>query len=152
MRAVLKRLVSVVAYASLTATIIATPVLIENAVASAATCGSGATMNFVAHEDDDLFFQSPNLLNEITAGTCLRTVYALAGDAGDDSTYWMDREAGVRAAYAQMMGVSNSWSRSDAGIPGHPIPVDTLDGANQCLARVHAASRRGDERERLPPL
>ena len=64
MRAVLKRLVSVIAYASLTATIIATPVLIENAVASAATCGSGATMNFVAHEDDDLFFQSPNLLND----------------------------------------------------------------------------------------
>ena len=102
MRAVLKRLVSVIAYASLTATIIATPVLIEHAVASAATCGGGATMNFVAHEDDDLFFQSPNLLNEIKSGTCLRTVYALAGDAGEDSVYWMDREAGVRAAYAYM--------------------------------------------------
>ncbi len=117
MRAVLKRLVSVIAYASLTATIIATPVLIENAVASAATCGSGATMNFVAHEDDDLLSQSPNLLREIKSGKCLRTVYALAGDAGENDSYWQDRERGVRAAYAQMMGVSNSWSQSDAGIP-----------------------------------
>ena len=138
MRAVLKRLVSVIAYASLTATIIATPVLIENAVASAATCGSGATMNFVAHEDDDLLFQSPNLLREIKSGKCLRTVYALAGDAGENDSYWQDREDGVLAAYAQMMGVSNSWSGSDAGIAGHPISLFTLNGATQIsLAFMH---------------
>ena len=48
---------------------------------AAGNCASGATMNIVAHQDDDILFQSPNLLHEVQAGRCVRTVYVTAGDA-----------------------------------------------------------------------
>ena len=44
------------------------------------------------------------------------------------ASYWMSREAGLRAAYALMAGTANSWTQSDAGVPGHPIPLFTLSG------------------------
>jgi LmbE family N-acetylglucosaminyl deacetylase len=93
-----------------------------------ATAAAGTTLNFVAHEDDDLLFLSPDLLHAIQAGRTVRTVFLTAGDAGNSATYWMGREAGSRAAYAQMCGVADSWTQSDAGISGHPIPVFTLSG------------------------
>lgn len=98
--------------------------------------GRAAVLNFVAHPDDDLLFLSPDLLHAIQAGGNVRTVYLTAGDAGQHaSSYWQDRESGVRAAYAEMAGVANSWTQSDAGVTGHPIPVFTLtDQRNVSLA------------------
>jgi LmbE family N-acetylglucosaminyl deacetylase len=93
-----------------------------------AACPSGATMNVVAHEDDDLLFLSPDLLHDIQSGRCVRTVYVTAGDADNEADYWMSRESGMKAAYAQMAGVANSWSTADAGVGGHPIPLLTLTG------------------------
>ncbi len=88
----------------------------------------GRTLNIVAHEDDDLLFLSPDLLHAIQAGRTVRTVFVTAGDRGAGADYWQNRESGVRAAYAQMCGVANSWTQSDAGISGHPISVFTLLG------------------------
>jgi LmbE family N-acetylglucosaminyl deacetylase len=91
--------------------------------------GKAAVLNFVAHPDDDLLFLSPDLLHAIQAGGNVRTVYLTAGDAGVHAwSYWQDRESGIQAAYAEMAGVSNSWTQSDAGVAGHPIPVFTLTG------------------------
>jgi LmbE family N-acetylglucosaminyl deacetylase len=86
----------------------------------------GATLNIVAHEDDDLLFLSPDLLHAIQAGRDVRTVFLTAGDTGSDVAYWRGRESGMRAAYAQMCGVADVWTQTDAGIAGHPIPVFTL--------------------------
>ncbi|WP_354187169.1 PIG-L family deacetylase [Arthrobacter sp. UYCu712] len=86
-------------------------------------------MHIVAHQDDDLLFQSPALIAAIRGGMCVRTVYVTAGDANEPATYWASRESGVKAAYAQLAGVANTWTTADAGIAGHPIPVATLDGA-----------------------
>ena len=97
--------------------------------ASAASCPKGATLNFVAHQDDDLLFQNPKLLQEARSGVCMRTVYMLAGDAGDSDSYWQNREFGARAAYAETMSVADQWTKTDAGIAGHPIPLWTLNGA-----------------------
>jgi len=83
-------------------------------------------LNIVAHADDDLLFLSPDLLHAIEASRNVRTVFLTAGDSGADANYWGHREAGVRAAYAQMSGVANAWTHTDAGIAGHPIPVFTL--------------------------
>ena len=83
-------------------------------------------MNIVAHEDDDLIFQNPAVLEAIEAGDCVRTVYATAGDAGLGETYWREREQGPRAAYAQMAGVANSWSNSTPTVAGHTIHLATL--------------------------
>ena len=88
-------------------------------------------MNIVAHQDDDLLFQSPWLLSAIRDGLCVRTVYVTAGDANDSAAYWSAREDGVKAAYAHLAGAADSWTTADAGIAGHPIPVATLDGATQ---------------------
>ena len=88
----------------------------------------GTTLNIVAHEDDDLLFLSPDLLHAIQAGRNVRTVFLTAGDAGGDAAYWRGREFGIRAAYAQMCGVTDAWSQADAGIAGHPLPVFTLSG------------------------
>jgi LmbE family N-acetylglucosaminyl deacetylase len=97
------------------------------AVASS-TCAAGA-MQIVAHEDDDLLFQSPDLVRDVVAGRCVRTVFLTAGDAAKGETYWKGRENGSLAAYAQMAGVPDVWTTSDAGVAGHPIRLETLTGA-----------------------
>lgn len=88
-------------------------------------------MQIVAHQDDDLLFQSPDLLHDITAGRSVRTVFVTAGDAARDETYWSGRERGSLAAYAQMAGVADAWSTTDAAVPGTPIRMLTLVGAPQ---------------------
>jgi LmbE family N-acetylglucosaminyl deacetylase len=104
--------------------------------AAPAFAGKAPVLNFVAHQDDDLLFLSPDLLHAMQAGGNVRTVYLTAGDSGvHASSYWQDRESGARAAYAEMAGVANSWTQSDAGVLGHPIPVFTLtDQRNVSLA------------------
>src|SRR4051812_6034459 len=91
-------------------------------------CPAGATMNIVAHPDDDLLFQSPDLLHDVQSGKCVRTVYMTAGERGGRLERLHTRESGVEAGYAQMAGVANSWTTTDAGIPGHPMPLVTLTG------------------------
>src|SRR5205814_1739110 len=76
---------------------------------ASAACPAGASMQIVAHPDDDLLFQSPDVLHDIQAGKCVRTVYVTAGERGDPNTLdW--REHGVEDAYANMAGVSSSWT------------------------------------------
>src|SRR6188472_3148233 len=53
---------------------------------AATTCPTGATMNVVAHPDDDLLFQSPDLLHDVQSGKCVRTVYVTAGERGNLNT------------------------------------------------------------------
>lgn len=88
----------------------------------------GPTLTIVAHEDDDLLFITPGVLRAIRSGSAVRTVYLTAGDDGLPASYWLTREDGPKAAYALMAGTANSWTESDAGIAGHPIPLFTLSG------------------------
>src|SRR5512135_2483446 len=99
---------------------------LPTAASPAPACRAGTVMLVVAHPDDDLLFLSPDLLHDIQRGECVRTVYLTAGNANRAATYWQRREAGERAAYAQMAAVPNAWARSDAGLPGHPIPMYEL--------------------------
>jgi len=102
-------------------------ILQATAAQAATTCPAGATMNIVAHPDDDLLFQSPDLLHDVQSGKCVRTVYITAGERGDLNTLDL-RESGVEAAYAQMAGVKNTWKKSDADVSGHRVPLVTLSG------------------------
>lgn len=68
------------------------------------SCPVPTLMTIVAHQDDDLLFTSPDLLNDIKAGHCIRTVYVTAGDAGTGDFYWLSREQGSEAAYSEMLG------------------------------------------------
>jgi LmbE family N-acetylglucosaminyl deacetylase len=92
-------------------------------------CSKGRVLSFIAHIDDDLLFMNPSIWRAITGGKCVRTVTTTAGDAGlgqEHSSYWKGREAGHRAAYADMIGVANSsWTFGDAGVAGRSILMAT---------------------------
>ena len=121
------------------------PPVSSSPVATPPTCTGGA-LQIVAHQDDDLLFQSPDLVHDVLAGRCVRTVFTTAGDAAHDETYWKGRESGSLAAYAQMAGVPDAWTLSDAGIPGHPLRILTLTGAPQIsvvLMRLPDGNRTG---------
>ena len=96
--------------------------------AAAPACTHGRTMNVVAFEDDDILFLNTDIVHDVQDGVCVRTVFVSAGDAGKAQSYWEGREAGSKAAYAEMAGVSDAWTQADAGITDHPMPVLTLTG------------------------
>ena len=65
------------------------------------------SMNFVAHEDDDILFMNPDIIHDIKEGHCVRTVFMTAGDAGAGQAYWTGRQRGAEAAYDSMTGKLN---------------------------------------------
>jgi LmbE family N-acetylglucosaminyl deacetylase len=91
-------------------------------------------LNIVAHEDDDLLFLSPDLINDITERKCVTTVFVTAGDGGQPiraSTttlvpYWQSREAGTRAAYASIARVRDAWTQRALIVAGHRLARFTL--------------------------
>ncbi|RAL12637.1 uncharacterized protein BO97DRAFT_434205 [Aspergillus homomorphus CBS 101889] len=96
------------------------------------------TLNIVAHQDDDLLFLSPDLIRDILSGQAVRTIFLTAGDAGNDDSYWQDRQFGSQAAYARMAIASNKWKETDAGIKGKDISIYTLkDNASISLIFMH---------------
>ncbi len=72
-------------------------------------CRVPTIMQVMAHEDDDLLFMNPDLIHDIHAGYCIRSVYLTAGDAGADSPYWLAREQGSEAAYSEMLDFHDVW-------------------------------------------
>ncbi|HEX5058990.1 MAG TPA: PIG-L family deacetylase, partial [Kofleriaceae bacterium] len=60
----------------------------------------------VAHQDDDLLFMQPDVLDTVKRGGGLTSVYVTAGN-GTSGTSSEERYAGLRAAYAEAAGSSN---------------------------------------------
>ena len=85
---------------------------------------------FSAHEDDDLLFMNPDIGAAIDRGDHVRVVFFTAGDAGNDASYWLGREAGIRAAYAQMAAVADDWATTMETHAGKTLRVQTLTGAD----------------------
>ncbi len=83
------------------------------------SCNGPTVMNFVAHQDDDLLFMNPELLHDIKAGRCIRTVYLTAGDAGGGRFYWLGREQGSEAAYTVMSGDKSVWIQRIVELANH---------------------------------
>jgi LmbE family N-acetylglucosaminyl deacetylase len=71
------------------------------------TCPVPTIMQVVAHQDDDLLFMNPDLIHDVHAGHCIRTVYLTAGDAGHNQFYWLGRVRGAENAYSTMMGATD---------------------------------------------
>lgn len=85
---------------------------------------SGPTMSIVAHTDDELLFQNPDIATTIAAGGAHTTVFLTAGDAGHGLGYVMNREAGAKAAYSYMAGHSEWVDTAIAFTDGaHVFPV-----------------------------
>ena len=96
---------------------------------SAASAGCTArSLYVVAHPDDSILFQAPDLVRDAKAGNCLETIFITAGDAGYDAGYWQSREDGTMAAYAAMVGAPDSWNEGQVVANGHVIDSETLSG------------------------
>lgn len=80
-------------------------------IASAAVFNcQGGSVYVVAHPDDDLLFQSPDLQTDVSGNNCITAVFLTSGDSGTTTGYAQSRESGNAAAYAEMAGVSNSYT------------------------------------------
>lgn len=85
-----------------------------------------SVMNVVGHPDDDLLFLSPDLISNIDKGKCVRSVFVTAADAGQDKSYWLGREEGIKAAYSFMAKTSNSWVEKNISFKKNRIAVFNL--------------------------
>ena len=79
-------------------------------------CDAPTAVNIVAHEDDDLLFMNPDILNEIKNGYCERTIFMTAGDAGNETFYYISRQRGSEAAYAEMTNSKDIWIQNTVQI------------------------------------
>ncbi|GAA5841179.1 hypothetical protein JCM3766R1_001696 [Sporobolomyces carnicolor] len=91
----------------------------------------GGSVYVVAHPDDDLLFQAPDLQTDVSSKSCITTVFLTSGDSGTTTTYAQSREAGSAAAYSQMAQVPNSWTSVTAILGGQPVLVQTLVASPQ---------------------
>ena len=72
---------------------------------------------------------NPDILNEIKAGYCERTVFVTAGDAGNGIAYYLSRQDGSEAAYAEMTGMKDLWSQETVQIvPNEYVTFASLEG------------------------
>lgn len=87
-------------------------------------------LTIVAHQDDDIIFMNPDLQNDLNAGACATTVFLTAGDSGNGTQYWEDREIGPEMAYATMtaMDPGPEWNRGSATFAGHRLHVSRSPG------------------------
>jgi LmbE family N-acetylglucosaminyl deacetylase len=103
------------------------------------SCTGPTIMNIVAHQDDDLLFMNPDLLHDLKAGHCVRTVYVTAGDAGAGRFYWLSREQGSEAAYSNMIGTKDLWIQRIVRLASNEfVTVDTpRDNSKVSLVFMH---------------
>jgi len=101
---------------------------VQNDLQNPAVVCSNTLLNVVAHPDDDLLFLSPDLIQHIKDGECVRTVFVTAADDNNNATYWSAREDGVRSAYATMAQAKNVWRTRDIELNDHTIKLSTLAG------------------------
>jgi hypothetical protein len=77
---------------------------------------------------------SPDLINRVRSGEPVRTVYLTSGDAGlDCNDYVLEREAGVKLAYAQMAGVESVWDVREVEVLGKLLRKLELRGTQISL-------------------
>lgn len=109
------------------------------------TCTSHQ-LQMVAHPDDDLLFMNPDIIREVERGACVRTVYLTTGDANRDSSYWLLREDGIRAAYATMAGADDAWTMGTLTVEGRELQLATLEdapGISLVFMHLPDGNRRG---------
>jgi LmbE family N-acetylglucosaminyl deacetylase len=92
---------------------------------------AGGTLRILAHQDDDLLFQSRSLRADVAAGRPMTSLYLTAGDDDDEEWYWRAREAGIRAAYAAMLAVSDLWVDDVVELAGATLARATLSDMPQ---------------------
>lgn len=85
----------------------------------------------VPHQDDDLLFMNPDIDHHIAKGCCVESVFFTAGDKLKSAEYWLQREDGIKAAYAYMAQVENIWLEDTLELAGKKLKRFTLKQAPQ---------------------
>jgi LmbE family N-acetylglucosaminyl deacetylase len=89
-----------------------------------------ATVNIIAHPDDDLLFMNPDIASDIQANKQTWMLYLTAGNTTTGSggyVYADQRIVGLRAAYARAAKVANNWDFSYLVLPsGRFLVTNTL--------------------------
>ena len=99
----------------------------------------------VAHQDDDLLFANPDLGRTLQNGGALGIVYLTGGDDGRDASYYLEREVGVQAAYANLMAITEPhWTESVFSTGGHAIIRRDLSGTELSLFFLRLPDGNGD--------
>ncbi|WCD92916.1 PIG-L family deacetylase [Microbacterium sp. nov. GSS16] len=103
--------------------------------AQAADACTSRSLTIVAHQDDDLLFMNPDIQHDLDAGACVTTVFLTAGDVGMPTSYWQEREAGPRAAYAHMLGLApeTAWQLQNRTYAGRSVATAALAGGRSAF-------------------
>jgi len=99
-------------------------------------CSGSTIMNVVAHQDDDLLFLSPDLLNDIHSGDCVHTIFLTAGNDGQGKPYWISRQLGSEAAYNEMLGTTSTWVQQTVELAEHEYVTIASPRNNQKVSLV----------------
>jgi len=101
------------------------------------TWASRVDLNIVAHQDDDILFMNPDILNAVVAGHRQVTVFITAGNVDpDDQTYAMEREEGAIAGYSKLLQLADA-------IRPHAHHFDDFTGTFQGDSRFPAGCSTG---------
>ena len=113
---------------------------------------SARILNFIAHQDDDVFTMTPDLWNSVRAGRTVRTVVFTAGDANYPcNEYIVERGLGQKLAYEVMAGVSfgGAWEQSWPVVAGKKLLQEKMPGRDVTIVYVGLANDDGLDLERL---
>lgn len=98
-------------------------------------------LSLVAHQDDDLLFINPAIVDAISSGASVKTVFLTAGAKTGDSVYYPAREAAARAAYARMAGAADAWT--DVPGPVHEIALVARPDISLMFLRLSVSASEG---------
>ena len=104
----------------------------DNELPNAAPLGVAHDLAIVAHQDDDLLFMQPDLIEAVRRGTGVTIVYVTAGNDNHDVDYSTKRYDGVMAAYSAATGAVG-WRCGWLDIAGHAAEHCLLDDAQLSL-------------------
>src|SRR3954447_23309234 len=83
----------------------------------------------VAHEDDDLLFMQPDLIEAVRRGTGMTNVYVTAGNGSHGASAANPRYAGLMQAYGEAVG-DHDWFCGWIQIAGHEAQHCRLEAEN----------------------
>jgi len=100
----------------------------DNELPNATPLATGIDLVIVAHQDDDLLFMQPDLIEAVRRGTGVTIVYVTAGNNNNGVDYSTKRYDGVMAAYSAATGATG-WRCGWLELVGHAAEHCRLDDA-----------------------
>jgi LmbE family N-acetylglucosaminyl deacetylase len=104
----------------------------DNELPNATPLATAHDLVIVAHQDDDLLFMQPDLIEAVRRGGGVTIVYVTAGNDNHTLAYSTKRYDGVMAAYAAATGATG-WGCGWVELAGHAAEHCRLDDAKLSL-------------------